>query len=65
MAAPGMKKNDFKLELNGNTLTITSEKSVENETKEMFCIFPFFILLFFSQGKAKAEKLRNLLSSWQ
>jgi HSP20 family protein len=34
MAAPGMKKNDFKLELNGNTLTITSEKSVEDETKE-------------------------------
>ena len=34
MAAPGMKKNDFKLELNGNTLTITSEKSVEDETKD-------------------------------
>ncbi|MEO6734291.1 MAG: Hsp20/alpha crystallin family protein [Ferruginibacter sp.] len=34
MAAPGMNKNDFKLELNGNTLTITSEKNYEDETKE-------------------------------
>ena len=34
MAAPGMKKDDFKLELNGNTLTITSEKNMEEESKE-------------------------------
>jgi len=34
MAAPGMRKNDFKVELDGNVLTITSEKRNENEVKE-------------------------------
>lgn len=34
MAAPGMSKNDFKVELNGNSLTISSEKNYEEETKE-------------------------------
>lgn len=31
MAAPGMRKDDFKVELNGNTLTISSNKKYENE----------------------------------
>jgi HSP20 family protein len=34
MAAPGMSKNDFKVELDGNVLTITSEKQNENEAKD-------------------------------
>lgn len=34
MAAPGMSKNDFKVELDGTTLTITSEKKDQNEMKE-------------------------------
>ena len=34
MAAPGMEKNDFKVELDGNLLTITSEKQNQNEVKE-------------------------------
>jgi HSP20 family protein len=34
MAAPGMEKNDFKVELDGNLLTITSEKQNGNEVKE-------------------------------
>lgn len=34
MAVPGFDKNDFKIELNRNVLTISSEKKVENETKE-------------------------------
>lgn len=34
MAAPGMNKEDFKIELNGNVLTITSERKDENEVKE-------------------------------
>ena len=34
MAAPGMTKNDFRVELDGNLLTITSEKKVQNEQKE-------------------------------
>ena len=34
VAAPGFDKNDFKLELKHDLLTISSEKQVENETKE-------------------------------
>ncbi len=34
LAAPGFEKGDFKIELNNNLLTISSEKKVENETKE-------------------------------
>jgi len=34
VAAPGMSKEDFKIELNNNVLTISSEKQSENETKE-------------------------------
>ena len=34
MAAPGMKKGDFKIELDGNNLTITSESENENEMKD-------------------------------
>jgi HSP20 family protein len=30
MAAPGMTKNDFRIELDGNQLTITSEKENQN-----------------------------------
>jgi HSP20 family protein len=34
MAAPGMTKKDFKIRLEGNELTIFSEKKKENEVKE-------------------------------
>ena len=34
MAAPGMEKKDFKIELDGNALTISSEKQNESEEKE-------------------------------
>ena len=34
MAAPGMKKEDFKVELNNNVLTISSEQKNEHEEKE-------------------------------
>ena len=34
MAAPGLKKNDFKVELNNDLLTISCEKQYENEAKE-------------------------------
>ena len=34
VAAPGMTKKDFKVELDGNSLTISSEKSTEKEEKE-------------------------------
>jgi HSP20 family protein len=34
MAAPGMEKDDFKLEINNNVLTISSEKQTENKTED-------------------------------
>ncbi len=34
VAAPGFNKGDFKVELNRDLLTISSEKQMENETKE-------------------------------
>lgn len=34
MAAPGFEKADFKIELNKDILTISSEKKVEKETKD-------------------------------
>lgn len=34
VAAPGFEKGDFKIELNLNTLSISLEKKVENETRE-------------------------------
>lgn len=34
MAVPGMKKEDFKIELNNGMLSISSEKQSENETKD-------------------------------
>src|SRR5688572_1301071 len=34
VAAPGMKKEDFNVELDGTTLTIRSEKKDEREEKE-------------------------------
>lgn len=34
VAAPGMTKDDFKIELKGNTLTIFSEKSNESEQED-------------------------------
>ena len=34
MAAPGLKKEDFKIDVEGNMLTISSEKEEENEEKE-------------------------------
>ena len=34
MSAPGFEKGDFKIELNNSLLTISSEKKIENETKD-------------------------------
>ncbi|MEO6221382.1 MAG: Hsp20/alpha crystallin family protein [Ginsengibacter sp.] len=34
VAAPGMTRKDFKVELDGNILTISSERSNENQDKE-------------------------------
>ncbi len=34
VAAPGFEKGDFRIELDNDVLTISSEKKVENETKD-------------------------------
>ncbi|NMC39188.1 MAG: Hsp20/alpha crystallin family protein [Bacteroidales bacterium] len=34
VAAPGLTKNDFRVELSHDLLTVSSEKEVQNETKE-------------------------------
>ncbi|WP_299671048.1 Hsp20/alpha crystallin family protein [uncultured Polaribacter sp.] len=34
VAAPGFEKSDFKIELNNDLLTISSEKQIENEVKD-------------------------------
>ncbi len=34
VAAPGLEKDDFRIELDNNVLSISSEKKVENETNE-------------------------------
>jgi HSP20 family protein len=34
LAAPGMKKEDFKIDVDGNMLTISSEKEETKEEKE-------------------------------
>ena len=34
LAAPGMKKDDFKIDVDGNMLTISSEKEKTNEEKD-------------------------------
>ena len=34
VAAPGFEKNEFNIELDNDVLTISSEKNIENETKD-------------------------------
>jgi HSP20 family protein len=34
MAAPGLRKEDFKIDVDGNLITISAEKSTEKEEKE-------------------------------
>jgi HSP20 family protein len=47
LAAPGMKKDDFKIKLDNNVLTISSEQKEESEeTKEKFTRKEFFYQSF-------------------
>jgi HSP20 family protein len=64
VAAPGFSKNDFKVELNHDLLTISSEKQIENETKEgqQFSLREFsyqsFSRSFTLPNSADSEKIR-------
>ena len=62
MAAPGMSKNDFSIELDNNTLTISSQKKDEkveedkNYQRKEFS-FQSFIRTFHLPDSAEAEKI--------
>ena len=43
VAAPGMSKKDFKVELDGNSLTISSERSHQNAQAMDLTSFHFFL----------------------
>ncbi len=64
VAAPGFSKNDFKVQLNHDLLTISSEKQIENETKEgqQFSLREFsyqsFSRSFTLPNSADSEKIR-------
>ena len=65
MAAPGMKKNDFKIELEGNLLTISSETSNQTEEKEgdrysrrEFSYFSFQRSFTLAKDVLDAEKIK-------
>jgi HSP20 family protein len=64
VAAPGFSKNDFKVELNHDLLTISSEKQIEKETKEdqQFSLREFsyqsFSRSFTLPNSADSEKIR-------
>jgi len=63
VAAPGFTKNDFRIELNHDLLTISSDKEIENETKEgqMFSLREFsyqsFSRSFTLPNTADSEKI--------
>ena len=63
MAAPGMSKNDFSIELDNNTLTISSQKTSEkkdsddkNYQRKEFS-FQSFMRTFHLPDSAEAEKI--------
>ena len=64
MAAPGLKKNDFRIELNHDILTISSELEVKKETKEdqQFSLREFsyqsFSRSFTLPNSADSEKIK-------
>ena len=64
LAAPGLEKSDFNIELNHDLMTISSEKKLENETKqeEQFARREFsyqsFSRSFYLPNSADAEKIK-------
>ena len=65
MAAPGMEKKDFKIELDGTMLTISSEKRDQNESNEgefynrkEFSYQSFFRTFHLPKEVVDAEKIK-------
>lgn len=59
LAVPGMKKGDFKLEIEGNVLIISSEKKEENMDKESGYTRKEFSYQSFSRSFNLPEKLAD------
>lgn len=63
VAAPGLSKNDFRIELNHDQLTVSSEKEVENEANggQQFSLREFsyqsFSRTFYLPNIADSEKI--------
>jgi HSP20 family protein len=51
VAAPGFEKNDFRIELNRNLLTISSDKQLENKIEKQFTHKEFNYQSFFYLAK--------------
>ena len=65
LAAPGMEKKDFKVELDGNTLSISSEKQQEQEdkdeenyTRKEFSYQSFYRTFHLPKDVVDAEKIK-------
>ncbi len=63
VAAPGLEKNDFKIDLDNNVLTISSEKEIKDEQKDekfMRCEFNYskFSRSYTLPESANAEKIK-------
>jgi HSP20 family protein len=60
VAAPGLAKNDFKIELNHDLLTISSEKEIDNETNDGKS---FTLREFSYQSFSRSFTLPNIVDS--
>ena len=65
LAAPGMEKKDFKVELDGNTLSISSEKQEQQEekgeqnyTRKEFSYQSFYRTFHLPKDVVDAEKIK-------
>jgi HSP20 family protein len=59
LAAPGLKKDDFKIDLDGNMLTISSEKEEEKEQKDEKITKKEYNYSSFSRSFTLPEDVKN------
>jgi HSP20 family protein len=59
LAVPGLKKNDFKIDIEGNMLTISSEKEEEKEEKDLRFTRKEFNYLSFSRSFTLPEEVKR------
>jgi len=59
LAVPGLKKNDFKIDIEGNMLTISSEKEEEKEEKDVRFTRKEFSYFSFSRSFTLPEEVKR------